>query len=105
MILMYTAQQLGGFNTFEQGAGAVNIEGAVRLARLVRMDLAGASLGDPLLTTATVPLPRTTIAEHTFSWSQGIILNWQIATGKSLISHYQDIYRPRGVDWRWCLDR
>ena len=33
-ILMYTAQPLAGFNMLEQGAGQVNIEGAVRLARL-----------------------------------------------------------------------
>ncbi|HEY0003647.1 MAG TPA: S8 family serine peptidase, partial [Pyrinomonadaceae bacterium] len=33
-ILMYTAQPLAGFNMFEQGAGQINIEGAVRLARL-----------------------------------------------------------------------
>ena len=31
MILMYTAQQLAGFNMLEQGAGELNIDGAVRL--------------------------------------------------------------------------
>ncbi|HEX8685158.1 MAG TPA: S8 family serine peptidase, partial [Pyrinomonadaceae bacterium] len=36
MILMYTAQPLAGFNMLEQGAGELNVEGAVRLARLVR---------------------------------------------------------------------
>src|ERR1051325_2602378 len=38
-LLMYTAQPLAGFNMFEQGAGELNIEGAVRLAKLVRTDL------------------------------------------------------------------
>src|SRR5207302_2422746 len=33
-MLEYTAQPLSGFNMLEQGAGEVNIEGAVRLARL-----------------------------------------------------------------------
>ena len=33
MILMYTAQQLPNFNMFEQGAGQLNVDGAVRLAR------------------------------------------------------------------------
>ncbi|MBA3805236.1 MAG: S8 family peptidase, partial [Acidobacteria bacterium] len=52
MILMYTAQTLANCNMFEQGAGALNIEGAVRLARLVRKDLSAATpLGAPLLTT------------------------------------------------------
>src|SRR5262249_30186504 len=31
-ILMYTASPLRGFNTYEQGAGEVNAEGAVRIA-------------------------------------------------------------------------
>ena len=34
MILMYTAQPIAGFNHLEQGAGQVNIEGAVRFAKL-----------------------------------------------------------------------
>ena len=38
MILMYTAQQLRGFNMLEQGAGELNVEGAVRLSKLIRPD-------------------------------------------------------------------
>ena len=33
---MYTAQQLPNYNMFEQGAGELNVDGAVRLAKLVR---------------------------------------------------------------------
>ena len=39
MILQYTAQPLKGFNTYEQGAGQLNIDGAVQLAKLIRTDL------------------------------------------------------------------
>src|ERR1041384_2449403 len=47
---MYTAQPLAGFNFFEQGMGELNVEGAVRLARLVRTDLSSSTtLGAPLL--------------------------------------------------------
>lgn len=92
MILMYTAQQLPGFNTFEQGAGQVNIEGAMRLARLVRTDLnANTALGSSLLTSAA-PTPRTTIANHTFGWGQGIVIAQSFATGVSLITKYHKIY-------------
>ena len=35
-ILMYSAQPLSGFNSLEQGAGLLNIDGAVRIARLVK---------------------------------------------------------------------
>src|SRR5205085_728594 len=74
MILMYTAQQLRGYNTLEQGAGEINLEGAVRLAKLVRTDLLSTTLvGAPLLTSLTPPTPQTTIAGQTFTWSQGIV--------------------------------
>ena len=70
MILMYTAQQLPDMNMLEQGAGQINIEGAVRLSKLVRSDLkSNTSLGSPLLT-ATAPTPLSTIDGTTFTWSR-----------------------------------
>src|ERR1700741_1315066 len=45
VLMMYSAQPLAGFNTFEQGAGQLNIAGAVQLARSVRTDLNGRSVG------------------------------------------------------------
>ena len=47
-ILEYTAQPVANFNNLEQGAGLMNVEGAVRLAGLVRADLTGRVNGDPL---------------------------------------------------------
>ena len=92
MILMYTAQPLAGFNTLEQGAGQLNVEGAVRLAKLVRTDLTSATApGAPLLT-AAAPAPQTTIAGQTFNWSQGIVLSYGYATGADLVSKYQKVY-------------
>jgi subtilisin family serine protease len=91
-LLMYTAQQLPGYNTFEQGAGQLNLEGAVRLAKLVRTDLSSTTtLGAPLLTGAA-PTPTTTIASYQFTWSQGILLNQTYARGVNLITSYQKIY-------------
>src|SRR3954469_356185 len=67
MILMYTAQPLANCNMFGQGAGSLNIEGAVRLARLVRRALSASTpLGAPLLTSLVAPVPQTTIAGQTF---------------------------------------
>ena len=92
-ILMYTAQPLAGFNTLEQGAGELNIEGAVRLARLVRTDFGNTKpVGAPFLNTALLPTPQTTIAGSTFTWSQGILLGQHWAKGTSLITKYQPVY-------------
>ena len=92
-IMMYTAQTLPGFNTLEQGAGEVNIEGAVRLARLVRTDFGSAKpVGAPLLNTTVLPAPQTTIAGSSFDWSQGILLGRHWAKGSSLITKYQPVY-------------
>jgi hypothetical protein len=92
MILMYTAQQLSGFNTLEQGAGELNVEGAVRLASLVRTDFnSGTKQGDPLLT-KSLPDPKTTIAGFQFPWAQGILLKQNYVTGTNLIAKYQTVY-------------
>src|SRR5688572_12458085 len=92
-LLMYSAQPLAGFNMLEQGAGQINVAGAVQLARLVRTDLtATTTVGSPLLTVEAPPAPETTIANHTFTWSRGLILNHTFVTGLDLITKYQLIY-------------
>src|SRR5207253_1659822 len=54
MALMYTAQQLPNFNMLEEGAGELNVEGAVRLAKSIRTDLNNStSVGSPMLSGAT----------------------------------------------------
>src|SRR6185503_10733874 len=91
-LLMYSAQPLAGFNMLEQGAGQLNAAGAVQLAKLVRTDLSvSTAVGSPLLT-AVPPSPQTTIANYTFTWSRGLILNHTFVTGQNLITKYQVIY-------------
>src|SRR5258708_18378021 len=94
MILMYTAQQLNGFNMFEQGAGQLNIEGAVRLAKLVRTDLTWSmtAVGEPLLISNDLPTPVSSIAGYTFAWSQGANIGQAYVTGTDLIARFQKIY-------------
>ncbi len=102
-LLMYTAQQLPNFNMLEQGAGELNIDGAVRLAKLVRTDITAATaLGAPLLTGPTPvqqssitfadTVPTVSNGVSTFSWSKGIIVENTYATGLALITKYQKIY-------------
>jgi subtilisin family serine protease len=96
MILMYTAQQLAGFNMLEQGAGELNVDGAIRMARLVRQDLpVSPALGASLLT-GSMPAANSTItygsSSYTFVWAQGIVLGNSFATGSYLATKYQKVY-------------
>jgi subtilisin family serine protease len=65
-ILMYTAQPLKGFNTLEQGTGALNIDGAVRMARLVKTTLPTTS-GAALLTGSLPTSQTSTIVGQTIT--------------------------------------
>ncbi|MFP5264345.1 MAG: S8 family peptidase [Blastocatellia bacterium] len=89
--LEFTAQPISGFNNFEQGAGQLNVEGAVRLAGLIRRDLAGLSVGNALLG-GPAPAPETTIAGETFTWGMGLIQRWNFVGGHDLFLFYQGIY-------------
>src|SRR5882762_8596523 len=96
MILMYTAQPLSGFNTFEQGAGQLNVAGAVAVAKLVRtswglLGLGSPSLGASLLTQAA-PTAQTTISSYSFPWAQGLVVKHGTITGTNLITKYQTSY-------------
>ena len=76
-ILQYTAQTLPNANLAQQGAGALNIDGAVRLAGAIRNDMAqritaGGTItaGESLLwwSGATLPTPSSVINGETVPW-------------------------------------
>ena len=90
-ILMYSAQPLAGANMLEQGAGLLNVDGAVRLARLVKPTLP-TTVGTALLTTTSLPTQQSTIAGQTFNWGQGVITNWGFLTGSELLTKWQGVY-------------
>ena len=90
-ILMYSAQPLAGFNMLEQGAGELNVDGAVRLAKLVKTTLPTAN-GAALLT-ASLPTSQTsTIAGQTVKWGQGAITNFGFLYGSALMTNWQSVY-------------
>ena len=60
-LMMYSAQQLANYNTFEQGAGELNIDGAVRLAKLVRTTSTAQPSSALHCLTSAPPAPQTTI--------------------------------------------
>ncbi|MFN7945969.1 MAG: S8 family peptidase [Blastocatellia bacterium] len=90
-ILMYTAQPIAGFNTFEQGAGELNVDGAVRLARLVKATLPTTS-GTALLTAALPTSQTSTIAGQNIKWSQGVVTNFGFLYGSELMTKWQSVY-------------
>jgi subtilisin family serine protease len=94
-IMMYTAQSLNGFNMFEQGAGQLNIEGSMRLAKLVRDFGNTKPIGSSFLT-SSMPNPQTTVSGRSFTWSQGLVLGRKWARGVGLMTRYQPVY-AKGV--------
>jgi subtilisin family serine protease len=72
-LMMYTAQQLPNFNMYEQGTGELNVDGSVRLAKLVRTTINSTTALGASLLTAAAPIPQTSITTstgvYTFTWS------------------------------------
>jgi subtilisin family serine protease len=84
----YTAQKLDGFGVLDQGAGEVNIEGAMRLAQLTRQDLASpVQVGMPLLTGPVTA--SSSFSGSSFSWSGMILRKFNTMSGTALITRFQ----------------
>jgi serine protease AprX len=69
-ILQYTAQPLPGYNLLEQGAGYLNVDGAVVLAKALRNDIAwgGYNPGESILASGqTMPAASSTINGASFN--------------------------------------
>ena len=91
-ILMYTAQPLRGYNTLEQGAGTLNIDGAIRIARLIKSNASSLSNGSSMLN-GFLPAPQISyIAGETCWWGQGVITNHCFLTGNNLMIYWQGAY-------------
>ena len=91
-ILMYSAQPLQGANTLEQGAGLLNVAGAVRIADAMKSSFRD-RLGSTIMGSKNVPNPQTsTIEGETVYWGRGIITNHTFVTGTELITKWQGGY-------------
>ena len=91
-ILMYSAQPLKGFNTLEQGAGQLNVDGAVRLARLVRSNAALLANGAPMLNGSLPDQQASTIGGEICYWGEGVMTNYCFLHGRSLMTRWQGMY-------------
>jgi hypothetical protein len=89
-----TAQPLADHKALERGAVETNIDGALRLARMVRGNLTSSTKpGAPGLT-SIIPLAlQTTIARHTFAWSEDLVSSYGDLNGTQLTTRYQAVYQ------------
>ena len=105
-ILQYTAQPLAGANLLQQGAGQLNIEGAVRLAQSLRSDVGSAlaagtlKAGDHLLAAGkSMPLASSTLNGQSFNWGRIVFAGGaHLVSGDTLFTSFQPIYDP-GLTW------
>ena len=105
-MLQYSAQPIADANLLQQGAGLLNVDGAVRLAQALRTDLASAigagtlQPGASMLAAGRVlPAAVSTINGTPFGWSGMVYAGGnQILSGAALFSSYQPIWDPR-LSW------
>jgi subtilisin family serine protease len=99
-ILMYSAQRVDGADLFEQGAGQVNVAGAVRLAAAMRKDANLVRTGSRLIPYGSMPVAETTISDETFAWSQGLIWGFGWLYGSTTLTTQQDAF-AQGLIWNF----
>src|SRR5262249_53889927 len=105
-ILQYTAQPLPGANVLVQGAGLLNVAGAVKVSAVLIPDIANKvgegklKVGDPILRSdRTFPAPSSLIQGATVRWSGFAFMGGdRVMSGAKLLTAYQATYDPR---MRW----
>ena len=103
-ILQYSAQPLPGANLLQQGAGLLNVDGAVKLAQALRTDISTA-VEAGTHRRRRQPAGRrqdacratsSTINGQTFNWSRIVYAGGnQIVSGNALFTKFQPIWDPR----------
>ncbi len=105
-ILQYTAQPLTSANLLQQGAGLLNMHGAVTMARKLRTDIstltaAGTlTVGTSMLATGqTMPAKSSVVNGETIKWSRMVFVGGnRIMTGDPIMTKFQAIYDP-SITW------
>jgi serine protease AprX len=103
-ILQYTAQPLPNANLLQQGAGQVNVAGALTLARSIRTDVTSAVLPSKervgmALQTGTMRLTSTranSFSGEALPWSRMVFVGGnRIVSGDALFTKFQPFYDPK----------
>jgi serine protease AprX len=101
-ILQYTAQAVGQANLAQQGAGLVDVPGAVAVAQSLSPTIASQiangtiTVGDSLLAPGMqLPAPVSNIGGQTVNWSQFVVMGGShVLSGSSLLTQFQAVYDP-----------
>jgi hypothetical protein len=83
---------MNGPNLFEQGAGLLNIDGAVRVAARLSSKAGTLQVGQKLVTGQGLPSPQSTIAGETITWSQELIWGFGALKGAAVLTTQQAAY-------------
>ena len=102
-ILQYSAQPLANASLVQQGAGQLNVDGALAMAKALRTDIwplvesASLPTGSPLLAAGKVlPNPISTVNGTTFNWSRIVFAGGNhVLSGTALFTQHQGIWDPR----------
>ena len=102
-ILQYTAEARPGANLLQQGTGLLNVEAALKVASVLRTDIAASvergsiRAGDSLLASGkSLPLPSSSILGTSAQWSRLVTAGGNhLLTGNILLTHFQPIYDHR----------
>ena len=100
-ILQYTAQPIPGASLLQQGAGLLNVHGAVRLAKALKTDIAakvaaGTMTPGSALNATTLPAANSTVNNTTFNWSRIVFVGGNLVmSGDALFTKYQPFYDGR----------
>ncbi len=100
-ILMYSAQIMDGPDLFEQGAGMLNVEGAVRLSKSISRYAYALPAGSTLASLG-LPSPQSTIAGETCVWSQSLIWGIGMLQGDAMLTTQQLAYAQSLI---WGINR
>ncbi len=90
-ILMYSAQIMDGPDLFEQGAGMLNVDGAVRLSKAMSRYAYALPAGATLIP-AGLPTPQSIIAGETCLWGQSLIWGGGMFRGDAALTTQQLAY-------------
>src|SRR5207302_10987295 len=99
-ILQYTAQPLPNYNLLQQGAGMLNMDGAIVLANALRTDIAAqidsnsVNAGTGMLAPYQwMPAQSSTINGHTFNWSPiAFVGGNQVDSVRQILPQHQPNY-------------